>query len=162
MLPAPAYSLVLGIVAAMCALIALLVLLLVVQRVVASIASAHVRGRETALTPFVLRALESPAAVPKLRRALRPFDRLVVRTMLLRLALDLRGDESRAIADLYRELGLLDTEIRALGSWRARRRAAAAANLATLRMPRIQRQLIRALDDPARPVPTPLIRRPRA
>ena len=157
MLPAPAYSLVVVIVAAMAALIALLFVLLMIQRGLASLASAHVRRREAVLSPLLFEALESPEAVSRLRRALRPLDRLVLRTMLLRLALDLRGDESRTIADLYRALGLLDAELRALRSWRARRRAAAAANLATLRMPRIQRRLVQALDDPDRTVRIALI-----
>jgi HEAT repeat protein len=157
MLPAPAYSLVLLVVATMAALVVLLFLLLMTQRGLASLASAHVRRREAALSPLLLEALESPEAVARLRRALRRLDRLVLRTMLLRLALDLRGDGSRNIADLYRALGLLEVELQGLGSWRARRRAAAAANLATLRMPRIQRHLVRALDDPARTVRIALI-----
>jgi HEAT repeat protein len=158
MLPAPAYSLVLPVVATMAVLVVLLFLLLLTQRGLASLASAHIRRREAALRPLLFEALEKEEAVSDLRRALRPFDRIVLRTMLLRLALDLRGDESRAIADLYRNLGLLDAEFDALGSWRAGRRAAAAANLGTLRMPRIQPQLIRALDDPDRTVRVALIR----
>jgi HEAT repeat protein len=157
MLPAPAYALVLVVVVAMAALIALLFVLLLIQRGVASLASAHVRRREAALNPLLFAALESPAAMSRLRRALRPLDRPVLRTMLLRLALDLRGDEARVIADLYRTLGFLDDELRALGALRARRRAAAAANLATLRMPRIQRHLVRALDDRDRRVRIALV-----
>jgi HEAT repeat protein len=158
MLPAPAYSLVLLIVATMAAITALLFVLLLIQRGLASVTSAHVRRREAVLGPLLLQALETPEAVARLRHALRPLDRSVLRMMLLRLALDLRGEESRAIADLYRTLGLLDAELQALGSWRARRRAAAAANLATLRMPRVQRHLIRALDDPDRTVRVALVR----
>jgi hypothetical protein len=158
MLPAPAYWFVLLIVAAMATLVALLFVLLMVQRGLATLASAHVRRREAVLSPLLFEALEGPEAVARLRGVLRPFDRLVLRTMLLRLALDLRGDESRTIADLYRALGLLDIELQALGAWRARRRAAAAANLATLRMPGIQGQLVRALSDPDRTVRVALIR----
>jgi HEAT repeat protein len=158
MLPEPAYSLVLVVVAAMSAFIGLVFMLMIAQRVFASLVSGYARRRERVLMPWLLRALESPDAIPPLRRVLRHFDRLIVRTVLLRLALDLRGEESRAIAELYRELGLLDDELRALSAWRAGRRAAAASNLATLRMPRIQRQLVRALDDPERRVRIALIR----
>jgi len=158
MLPEPAYSLVLIVVASMGAIIGLVFVLMIAQRVLSSIVSGYARQRERVLTPWLLRTLEDPDSLPRLRRVLRPFDRLVVRAVLLRLALDLRGEESRAIADLYRELGLLDDELRALSAWRAGRRAAAAANLATLRMPRIQRQLVRALDDPERRVRIALIR----
>jgi HEAT repeat protein len=158
MLPEPAHSLVLLVVAAMAAFVALIFVVMMVQRALASVLTAHARRREAVLSPLLLQALEIPGALIELRRAIRPFDRLVLRTMLLRLALDLRGDEARAIADLYRELGLLDVELQALSAWRARRRAAAAANLATLRMPRTQRHLVRALDDPNRRVRIALIR----
>ena len=157
MLTEPAYSLVLLVVGAMAALVVFLFVLLIVQRAVAAMVHRHVRRREAALGPLLHQVLETPESLGRLRRAFRPFDRPVVRTMLLRLALDLRGDEARAIADLYRELGFLDAELQALTSWRAARRAAAASNLATLRMPRIQRQLIRALDDPNRSVRGALI-----
>jgi HEAT repeat protein len=158
MLPEPAYWLVLVIVAGMAVLVALLFVVLIAQRGLASLASAYGQRREAALRPLLFEALESPEATPGLRRALRPLDRPVLRRMLLRLALDLRGDESFAITHLYRALGLLDVELRALRSWRARRRAAAAANLATLRMPGIQPELIRALNDPDRAVRGTLIR----
>jgi HEAT repeat protein len=158
MLPEPAYSLVIVVVASMSAIIGLVFVLMIAQRVLASIVSGYARRRERVLTPWVLRALDDPDAVAPLRRVLRLFDRLVVRTILLRLALDLRGDEARAIADLYRGLGLLEDELRALSAWRAGRRAAAASNLATLRMPRIQRRLVRALEDPERRVRIALIR----
>jgi HEAT repeat protein len=158
MLPAPAYWLVLLVVTTMGALVASLFVLLMAQRGLASLVRAHVGRREAVLNPLLLRALVDPDALPALRRALRPFDRLVLRRVLLRLALDLRGEEARAIADLYRTLGLLDDELRALGAWRAGRRAAAASNLATLRMPRIQRHLVRALGDPDRAVRVALIR----
>lgn len=157
MLPPPAYSLVLVVVGVMGALIVLLFTVLMVQRAVASIVSAHVRRREVVLGPLLMQVVERWDAFPALCHALNPLDRLVLRGMLLRLALDLRGEESRAIADLYRALGLFDAELRALRSWRPRRRAAAAANLATLRMPRIQRHLVRALNDPNRTVRIALV-----
>jgi HEAT repeat protein len=158
MLPEPAYSLVLWVVAAMAGLVVTIFLLMMLQRVVASLITAHVKRREAFLSPLLFRALDSGDELPRLRRALGVFDRLVLRRMLLQLALDLRGDESRAIAALYRELGLFDDELRALRGWRARRRAAAAANLATLRMPRTQRELLRRLNDPDRSVRIALIR----
>lgn len=158
MLPEPAYSLVVWLVGMMIVIIGVLFLLMLAQRGLASLLSAYVRQREAALGRRLFKALEDARAIFPLRRVLRAFDHLVLRRMLLRLALDLRGDEARAIADLYRDLGLLDREFKALRGWRARRRAAAAANLATLRMPKIQRQLVRALDDPDRRVRIALIR----
>lgn len=158
MLPPPAYALVLVIVVAMAAFVALLFVFLLVQRTIASLIHLHVRRRETALAPLLFAAIESPKAVPALMRALRRFDRPVLRAMLLRLALDLRGDEGRAIADLYRRLGLLEIELRALRSWRAGRRAAAAANLATVRVPHVQPHLIRVLNDRDRLVRVALVR----
>jgi HEAT repeat protein len=142
----------------MTALVILLFLAMLLQRGLAALANAYTRRRQTILHPLLFAVLENPETITPLHHALRPFDRAILRTVLLRLAQDLRGDESRAIADLYRQLGLLDAEFQALGGWLAHRRAAAAANLATLRMPRIQRRLIRALDDPDRSVRVVLIR----
>jgi HEAT repeat protein len=158
MLPPPAYAVVLVIVAAMAGLVMALFLALLAQRAVASLASAYTRRREAALSPLLFRALDDPTSVRALHRALRPGDRGVLRRALLRLALDLRGEESRAIVSLYRGLGLLERELRALASWRATRRAEAAANLATLRVPKVQRRLVRALGDPDRRVRIALIR----
>jgi HEAT repeat protein len=158
MLPAPAYSLVLLVVVAMAGLTAGVFVLLILQRLAASLIAAHVRRRETALGPHLLRAIEAPETIGALEGVLRRFDRPVVRRMLLRLALDLRGEESRAIVDLYRRLGLLNAELAALRAWRAGRRAAAAANLATLRAGQTQRQLERALDDPDRRVRVAVVR----
>lgn len=158
MLPPPAYPLVLLVVAAMAAFVGVLFVFLLVQRAIASLVAHHVRRREAVLAPRLFAAIESPEAGPALVRVLRRFDRPVLRGMLLRLALDLRGDEGQAIADLYRRLGLLDAEVRALRAWRPTRRASAAANLATLRVPKVQRHLVRVLDDPSQLVQVALVR----
>src|SRR6185436_18008028 len=70
MLPEPAYSLVLLVVAAMSAIIGLVFVLLIAQRVLTSLVSGYARRRERVLTPWLLRALDSPAAIPPLRRVL--------------------------------------------------------------------------------------------
>ena len=111
--PELAYSLVLVVVAAMSGLIGLVFVLMIVQRVLTSLMSGYAQGRERVLSR-ILRALESSDGLAPLRHVLRPFDRVVVRRLLLRLALDLRGEESQAIAELYLELGLLDDELQVL------------------------------------------------
>lgn len=120
---------------------------LLLQREAGTLAARYRSRREAALTPLVHEALSDPSAILQLRLALRRFDHLVIREMLLHLALDLRGEESARIARLFRDLGLLDLEIARLRSWWRRRRAAAAANLGTLRVPGTFRALVPALQD---------------
>jgi HEAT repeat protein len=115
-------------------IVLVLFVLLLLQREVANVLTAYRRRREVLLTPLVHQALDDPDAVPPLRRALRRFDHLVLREMLVRLALDLRGEEAVRITRVYRELGLLDRELARLGGWGWRRRASAAQNLGTLRI----------------------------
>ncbi len=135
------------------AVVALLVLallafaLLVLERALSALAARRARRREAALTPLVHRALADRAAARDLARALGRGDRPVLRTMLLKLALDLRGEETRTIGLLYRGLGLLDAELARLRRGSRRRRIEAAANLGTLRSPTALPALVRALDD---------------
>ncbi|MGH7264608.1 MAG: hypothetical protein ACREMB_07105, partial [Candidatus Rokuibacteriota bacterium] len=103
MLPAVTYDVLVLAVLAMLALVALLFGLLLAQRALASLVARHRRRREAALAPLLHRALGDPAAVPALARALRRFDQGVLRRLLLRLALDLRGEELQAIAGLCRD-----------------------------------------------------------
>jgi HEAT repeat protein len=121
---------------------------LLIQRGVASLAAGHLQRRTSALTPVVLAAIDDAAADSELARRMRPSDRGVLRHILLRLALDLRGDEREAVRRLYRDFGLRDSEVRWLRSWLARRRAAAAAHLGILRYPESLPALIQAMTDP--------------
>jgi HEAT repeat protein len=125
-----------------------LFLVLLLQREVAELVGAHRRRREAALTPLVHAALADPGAMLELRVALRRLDALVVREILLRLAVDLRGEEAARITRLYRDLGLLERELARLAGWGWRRRAAAAQNLGTLRIAGTLRALVPALADP--------------
>jgi HEAT repeat protein len=79
--------------------------------------------------------------------ALSRYDRRVARGILLRLAPDLRGEASEAIADLYRRLGLLQADLKRLRSWRAMTRANAAADLGLIGPPEALPALTNALED---------------
>jgi HEAT repeat protein len=129
-----------------CVLLVLFAILLV-QRGIASLAAGHLQRRTSALTPLVLAAIDDPAADSELARRMRPWDHGVLRHILLRLALDLRGDEREAVRRLYRDFGLTVSELRRLRSRLARRRAAAAAHLGILRYPESLAGLIRAMAD---------------
>jgi HEAT repeat protein len=144
-----AYGVAVGFVLALGLGVLLLFLLLVAQREIANLLAAYTRRRELVLTPLLHRALDDPAATLELRLAFRRLDPFVIREVLLRLAADLRGEEAARIARLYRDLGLLDTELAGLRSIRRSRRAAAAANLGTLRIPGTLRALVPALADAA-------------
>jgi HEAT repeat protein len=70
-----------------------------------------------------------------------------VRSILLGLALDLRGDTGDAISELYQHLGFLDRDLSRLRSWRATVRAGAAANLGLIHAPRAEPALLKAVTD---------------
>jgi HEAT repeat protein len=146
------YELALAFVLTLAVAVFLLFVFLLGQREAITLVTAYARRREVALAPLVHRALTDPAVTLELRVALRRFDLWVVRELLLRLALDLRGEEATRIARLFRELGLLDHEVIGLRSRRWRRRVAAAANLGTVRVPGSFRALLPALEDRVMPV----------
>jgi HEAT repeat protein len=80
-------------------------------------------------------------------RRLDRFDRKLVRSLLLGLALDLRGDTGEAIATLYRDLGFLKNDLARLRSWLSTRRANAAADLGLIHSVETLPALARALGD---------------
>jgi HEAT repeat protein len=124
-----------------------LLALLISQRVITSAIARHRERRTAALVPLVLGALDTPERVGDLERALRRGDHGVLRHILLRLALDLRGDEREAVAHLYQDLGFIASELRRLRSPSARRRAAAAAHLGILRHRASAPALVAAMAD---------------
>jgi HEAT repeat protein len=71
----------------------------------------------------------------------------MVRSILLGLALDLRGDTAEAISELYQHLGFLERDLARIKSWRATVRAGAAADLGLTRAARALPALQRALND---------------
>jgi HEAT repeat protein len=78
---------------------------------------------------------------------LSSFDRKLVRSILLRLALDLRGDTGEALSELYQHLGFLDRDLSRIRSWRATTRAQAAADLGLMRAVAALPALMKALTD---------------
>lgn len=127
--------------------VVLLALFLVMERSVASISRFRISRREPALTRMVYRVLQGTSSPPDARRLSR-FDRRLVRSILLGLALDLRGETGDAIARLYRQLGFLRRDLSRLASWRANQRASAAADLGLIHFPDAVPALVRALNDP--------------
>jgi HEAT repeat protein len=134
----------LALLAAVLVLFALLLLL----RMAGMLWAYHAQKREATLTPLLLAALMKPSDAQSLVRAVKGTDRLIVRDMILRLALDLKGDEVETLAGLYRELGLLRRDVTALRARSWTRRAAAAARLGTLRSLKVLPLLRAAVSDP--------------
>ena len=125
----------------------LLALFLLLERGHAALARFRIARREPALTRLVYRALQSTSNMPGEFRRLGRFDRRLVRSILLGLALDLKGEAGDVIARLYRELGFLKKDLRRLRSWRATKRANAAADLGLIHFPDAVPALIHALND---------------
>jgi HEAT repeat protein len=139
----PLRSAVLGLAAAVVAL----ALFLLLQRAAAWVAHSRSSRRMPLLTRLVYEAVQrSPADVTALARLGRS-DRRLVRSILLGLALDLRGDTAEALTQVYRRLGFLQQDLRALRSWRAGRRAAAAADLGLIRATEATAKLLQAVHD---------------
>jgi HEAT repeat protein len=132
---------------ALSAAVLLLLLVLLVERTFATVRSARTERRAGLLTTNVYRAIQNAGSTLSLGKLSR-FDRRVVRGILLRLAIDLRGDSGDDIAALYRSLGFLQADLKRLGSWRSMRRASAAADLGLIRTVDAVPALSKILDDP--------------
>lgn len=125
----------------------LLLLFLVLERGTLAFLRVHTGRREALLTPLVYRSVQvEPGDSPDLG-VLSRFDRRLVRGILLRLALDLRGDSGDAIAALYRKLGFLRADLARLRSWRAITRSNAAADLGLVRISDALPALLETLND---------------
>jgi hypothetical protein len=130
------------------AAVLLLLLLVLAERTFALLQRSRSARQEALLTPRICRAVEDgagPAALGRLSRS----DRRVARSVLLRLAPDLRGESGQVIAALYQGLGFLECDLVRLRSWRATVRARAAADLGLIRAPESVPALSRMLDDPS-------------
>jgi len=132
---------------ALAAAIILLALFLLVERSAAALSSSRRSRREPILSRLLFQALQSSPVDAGAFRRLGRFDRRLVRSILLGLALDLRGDSGDAIATLYRDLGFVKRDLAGLRSWRASRRANAAADLGLIHSAETVPGLLSALQD---------------
>lgn len=139
----PLTNAVLGLAAA----VLILAALLLVQRSVVLLTRVRTSRREPVLTRLVYDAAQTSPVKPGSLTRLGRFDRRLVRSILLGLALDLRGDTGEAISKLYQDLGFLDKDLRRMRSWRATVRAGGAADLGLIHAPRAVPALMKALTD---------------
>jgi HEAT repeat protein len=127
--------------------VVLLAGILLIQRTFAFFGNSRVARREPILTRVVYDALQSsPVSAEPLARLNRS-DRKLIRSILLELALDLRGDTGEAISQLYVQLGFAQKDIARLKSRWATTRANAAADLGLIHIPDATPMLLSALDD---------------
>jgi HEAT repeat protein len=133
---------------ALAAAVLLLALFLVVDRGMAAIVRARTRRREPLLTRLVYQAVDECCGDASEFRRLSRLDRKLVRSILLGLALDLRGDTGDAIAAMYHALGFLKADLARLRSRRATTRASAAGDLGLIRSTGAVPALLQAFSDP--------------
>jgi HEAT repeat protein len=133
---------------ALSGVVILLALFLILERMSAALVGLRVARREPILERLVFQAIQTPLPSIAGFRRLGRFDRRLVRSILLGLALDLKGDTGEAIATLYRELGFLKADLSRLKSWRAIRRASAAADLGLIHFADAVPALLNACSDP--------------
>ena len=126
----------------------LLAIFLLIERSAAALVRLRTSRREPTLSRLLFQAIQGSPVNASAFRRLGRFDRKLVRSILLGLALDLRGDTGEAIAALYRELGFLKKDLARLKSWRPVRRANAAADLGLIHTTETMPGLVRALQDP--------------
>lgn len=139
----PLTNAVLGLAAA----VLILAALLLIQRSVVLLTGVRTSRREPVLTRLVYDAVQTSPVQPGSLTRLGRFDRKLVRSILLGLALDLRGDTGEAISELYQHLGFLERDLKRMRSWRATIRAGAAADLGLIHAPRAVPALMKALTD---------------
>jgi HEAT repeats len=139
----PLTNAVLGLAAAVLMLAAILLL----QRGVALLTRVRTTRREPVLTRLVYDAVQASPIKPGRLTRLGRFDRKLVRSILLGLALDLRGDTAEGIYALYQHMGFLKRDLARIRSWRAAVRADAAANLGVIHALSAVPALLKALDD---------------
>jgi HEAT repeat protein len=118
-----------------------------IERSAAALSNLRRSRREPILSRLLFQAVQSSPVDARAFRRLGRFDRKLVRSILLGLALDLRGDSGEAIVTLYRDLGFLKKDLVGLRSWRASRRANAAADLGLIHSAETVPGLLRALQD---------------
>ena len=139
----PLSNAVLGLAAAVIALAAFLL----AQRSIVLVTQSRIAHREPLLTRRVYDVVQSSPIDPQPLARLGRFDRKLVRSILLRLALDLRGDTGDALSEAYRDLGFLRHDLSRMSSWRAATRANAAADLGLIHARDAIPVLMRALTD---------------
>ena len=125
----------------------LLSFLLLCQRAIAALLSKRGQHREALLTRLVYRAIQDVPGNSADWDMLANLDRRKLRGILLRLALDLRGESGEAIARLYARLGFLTADLRQLRSWWASVRANAAADLGLVGSTEALPSLVDCLND---------------
>jgi HEAT repeat protein len=125
----------------------LLTIFILLERASATLAHARRKRREPTLTQLIYRAVQASPVDAKDFQRLSRADRQLVRSILLSLSLDLRGETAEAIADLYGKLGFLERDIARLRSRRPTVRANAAADLGLIHSPKATTALLRALQD---------------
>jgi HEAT repeat protein len=133
---------------ALSAAVILLAIFILLARTVAALVGLRTNRREPLLTRLVYQALQSTPVNTREFRRLGRFDRRLVRSILLGLALDLRGETGEAIAALYGELGFLKNDLARLKSRRATTRATAAGDLGLIRFAGAVPALLQAFSDP--------------
>jgi HEAT repeat protein len=134
------------VVAALAAAVLAFLIVLLVERGIAARRAGRAERREAKLTDRIHRVIQNNGDLSNFGKLSR-FDRRVMRGMLLRLAIDLRGDAGEVIASLYQRLGFLDRDIKRLRSWRGTVRANAAADLGVIQSPEAVSALTRLLGD---------------
>ena len=127
--------------------VVLLASILLIERTIAALLARRGRQREALLTRLIYRAIQGEGDSSSDWHMITRLNRRKVRSILLRLALDLRGESGDAIAALYARLGFLAADLARLRSRWGSVRAEAAADLGLVRAADALPALLQHLDD---------------
>ncbi len=127
--------------------IVVLFTLLMTRRALAALTIGRDQHRDALLTRLVYRSMEGASDNSPDEHMLARLNRHRVRGILLRLALDLRGESGDAIARIYARLGFLHADLKRLRSRWASARANAVADLGLVRAQEALPALLERLDD---------------
>lgn len=129
-------------------LIIITVIGLVIRRLLLHTWLAYLATRFNYYSPFVLNLLEQPDDYTTLKRISRPFDRGIIKTLLLQQATELRGHDRAIMTAAFEYLGYVSREVRHLASSRWWKRRNAVMNLSIMLSNDALPALIEAIKDP--------------
>ena len=105
---------------------------LVLRRWIINLFERYAERRKHRLEPSVFNLLNDSRATEPLERSLLPGDKKFIKELLLRQAVQLKGQDRRNMTFVFEKVGYVESEMRALHSRRWWRRLEAAINLGTM------------------------------
>ena len=125
---------------------------LILHRFIGNLIDFYAEKRRHYFEPHVLNLLDDPSATELLKRRLFPHDKKYIKELLLQQADQLKGQDRQNMVMVFKKLGYVKGEMRALHSRKWWRRLEATVNLGIMRSQDAVSVLINATKDPVEEV----------